>query len=349
MYKNLQWKIYIILGLIAISLWMVFPLKEKINLGLDLQGGMHLVLRVDTSKLPPEARASAPERALEVIRNRVDEFGVKEPSIQLQCTENIVVQLPGVTDRNRALDLLGKTAHLEFKMVVDDAEKLKEAMAGTVPEGCELNYAENEPLLLEAKPALTGDAVVDARVDFDQSAFGQPYVGFSLSPEGARAFARVTRENIGKRLAIVLDGKVRSAPRVETEIPSGQGRITGRFSQEEASDLAIVLRVGALPAPVVIEEERTVGPLLGQDSIKYGVRASLVGALLVFGFVLAYYLVSGIIANIALLLNFLFTLAALAYFHATLTLPGIAGLILTLGMAVDANVLINESIREELR
>jgi SecD/SecF fusion protein len=349
MYKNLQWKIYTILGLIAVSLWMIFPLKEKINLGLDLQGGMHLVLRVDTSKLPPEARASAPERALEVIRNRVDEFGVKEPSIQLQGTENIVVQLPGVTDRTRALDLLGKTAHLEFKMVVDDAEKLKEAMAGTVPEGCKLNYVDNEPLLLQAQPSLTGDAVVDARVDFDQTAFGQPYVGFSLSPEGARVFARVTRENIGRRLAIILDGKVRSAPRIETEIPSGQGRITGRFSQEEASDLAIVLRVGALPAPVVVEEERTVGPLLGQDSIKYGVRASVVGALLVFGFVLAYYLLAGVIANIALLLNFLFTLAALAYFHATLTLPGIAGLILTLGMAVDANVLINERIREELK
>ena len=141
MYKNLQLKVYLILGLIAISLCMIFPLKEKINLGLDLQGGMHLVLRVDTSKLAPEARLKAPERALEVIRNRVDEFGVKEPSIQLQGTDNIVVQLPGVTDRTRALDLLGKTAHLEFKMVAEDPEKLKEATAGTVPEGYELNYA----------------------------------------------------------------------------------------------------------------------------------------------------------------------------------------------------------------
>lgn len=349
MHKNLQWKVYLILGLIAISLWMILPLKEKINLGLDLQGGMHLVLRVDTSKLAPEAKLKAPERALEVIRNRIDEFGVKEPSIQLQGTENIVVQLPGVTDRNRALDLVGKTAHLEFKMVSDDPEKLKIAIAGTVPEGYELNYAENEPLLLEAKEALTGEAVVDAMVDFDSAAFGQPYVGFTLNPQGARVFARLTRENISRRLAIVLDGKVRSAPVIQDEIPSGQGRITGRFSQQEASDLAIVLRAGALPAPVIVEEERTVGPLLGQDSIKYGVRASIVGMLLVSIFVLAYYLLSGMIANIALVLNILFTLAALAYFHATLTLPGIAGLILTLGMAVDANVLINERIREELK
>jgi len=349
MYKNLQWKVYLILGLIAVSVWMIFPLNEKINLGLDLQGGMHLVLRVDTSKLSPEAKATAPERALEVIRNRIDEFGVKEPSIQLQGIDNIVVQLPGVTDRNRALDLLAKTAHLEFRMVSDDQEKINAAIAGTVPEGYELVYMESEPLLLETEPSLTGDAVVNARVDFDQSSFGQPYVGFSLNPEGSRKFAKVTRENIGRRLAIVLDGKVKSAPRIETEIPSGQGRISGRFSQEEASDLAIVLRVGALPAPIVVEEERTVGPLLGQDSIKYGIRATVVGALLVFVFVLVYYLFAGLVANIALLLNFLFTLAGLSYFHATLTLPGIAGLILSLGMAVDANVLINERIREELK
>src|SRR3989338_3426092 len=178
MYKNLRWKVYLILGLIATSLWMVLPLKEKINLGLDLQGSMHLILRVDTSKLPAEARAKAPERALEVIRNRVDEFGVKEPSIQLQGTENIVVQLPGVTDRNRALDLLGKTAHLEFKMVSDDPERLKAAISGTVPEGYELNYVDSEPLLLESKVSLTGDAIVDARVDFDQTGF-MPYVSFN--------------------------------------------------------------------------------------------------------------------------------------------------------------------------
>ena len=349
MYKNLQWKIYLILGLVVVSLWMILPLNEKINLGLDLQGGMHLVLRVDTSKIAPEARAKASERALEVIRNRIDEFGVKEPSIQLQGVDNIVVQLPGVTDRDRALGLLARTAHLEFKMVSDDPEKLKEAISGAAPEGYELLYLDAEPFLVKAAPALTGEAVVDARVDFDQSAFGQPYVGFTLNAQGARDFARCTRENIGQRLAIVLDGKVRSAPVIQTEIPSGQGRITGRFSQQEASDLAIVLRVGALPAPVVVEEERTVGPLLGQDSIKHGIRATIIGALLVFIFVLAYYLLAGLIANVALILNFIFTLAGLAYFHATLTLPGIAGLILTLGMAVDANVLINERIREELR
>jgi len=202
MQKQLQWKVYFILGAIAVSLWAIFPLKEKINLGLDLQGGMHLILKVDTSKLSPEARAKAPERALEIIRNRIDEFGVKEPSIQLEGTENIVVQLPGVSDRARALDLLGKTAHLEFKMVVDDPQKLNDAVAGTVPEGYELAYLESEPFLLEAKPALTGDSVIDARVDFDQSSFGQPYVGFNLNPEGGRAFAKVTRDKLSQPRAL---------------------------------------------------------------------------------------------------------------------------------------------------
>jgi len=349
MQKNLKIKAIIILGAVWLCVWLAHPLDEKINLGLDLQGGMHLVLRVDTSELPPEAKQDATERALEIIRNRIDEFGVKEPLIQRQGQYNIVVQLPGVTDRKRALDLIGRTALLELKLVSDDPEKLKQAIEGAVPSGFELKAADKETLLVEKEASLTGEYLVDARVDYDQSMFGQPYVAFTLESKGAKQFAKLTRDSIGRRLAIVLDDKIHSAPVIQTEIPNGQGRITGNFGQQEATDLAIVLRAGALPAPIYVEEERTVGPLLGQDSIRSGIRATIIGVGLVVVFMLLYYLLAGVIANIAIALNLLIILAALAYFKATLTLPGIAGIILTMGMAVDANVLIYERIREELK
>jgi len=349
MYKNLKWKILAIIAVVAACAFLAYPPQDKINLGLDLQGGMHLVLRVDSSQIPEEARADATERAIEIIRNRIDEFGVNEPSIQRQGKDNIVVQLPGVTDRQRAIDLIGKTALLELKLVSDDAQKLNQAVAGTPPAGLELKYHKKEPLLLAKKAALTGEYLVDAKIDYDQSAFGQPYVGFTLDAKGARIFAKLTRENIGRRLAIVLDDKVHSAPVIQTEIPSGQGRITGNFTQVQATDLAIVLRAGALPAPIYIEEERTVGPLLGRDSITSGIRATIIGAGLVMIFMCAYYLLAGVVANIALIMNLVIIMGALSYFRATLTLPGIAGIILTMGMAVDANVLIYERIREELK
>ena len=355
--KKLAYKVIFILALIGLFAYYSFPLEKRINLGLDLQGGMHLLLKVDTSKLSEKAKVDAGDRAVEVIRNRIDAFGVREPSIQKQGEDEVVVQLPGVTDRGRALDLIGKTALLEFKLVSDDAEKLKEALAGTVPEGFELLRSEedNEPLLLEKNAVLTGDGLSDASVRFDQSSFNQPVVSLQFNPDGAKKFAEITAANVGKRLAIVLDGKVQSAPRIKEAIPSGEAVISGRFSSEQAQDLAIVLKVGALPAPMYVEEERTIGPLLGQDSINKGVKASIIGVGLVLAFMAVYYLLAGLVADVALVLNLLFILGSLGMLpfifpgiSATLTLPGIAGIALSLGMAVDANVLINERIREEI-
>ena len=357
MERKLLYKIIFILAVIGICAYFAFPLDKRINLGLDLKGGMHLVLRIDTSHLEVKAKEDAADRALEVIRNRIDEFGVREPTIQKQGEDEIVVQLPGVTDRQRAIELIGRTALLEFKLVESDVEKLKEAIGGNIPEGHELKHTpeENEPLLLKKEAVLTGDALTNASVRFSQSEFNEPVVALEFNVEGAKKFAEITANNVGKRLAIVLDGKVQSAPRIKEAIPSGEAVIQGRFTVEQAQDLAIVLKVGALPAPMHIEEERTVGPLLGQDSINKGIKASIIGGVLVFVFMAVYYLVAGIIANLALLLNLLIILGSLGMLpllfpgvSATLTLPGIAGIILSLGMAVDANVLINERIREEL-
>ncbi|MBI3332874.1 MAG: protein translocase subunit SecD, partial [Candidatus Omnitrophica bacterium] len=349
MYRRLTPWALTILAVILLAAWNAFPLKERIDLGLDLQGGMHLILKVDTSKLPQEARADAPERALEVIRNRIDEFGVKEPSCLRQGENEIVVQLPGVTDRERALEIIGRTAHLEFKLLSDDPELLKQAIAGQVPAGCELQEMEGQKLLLKSETLLTGAALTTAQVQFDQSRFNAPIVGLRFNAEGAKVFGKITSENVGRRLAILLDGKIQSAPRIQEAITGGEAVITGRFTPQEASDLALVLRVGALPAPVYVEEERTIGPLLGSDSIRSGMRATAIGLAAVFLFMAIYYLLPGLIANVALALNLLIILGGLGLFHATLTLPGIAGIVLTLGMAVDANVLIYERMREELR
>jgi len=357
MERKLIYKILLILGVVGLCAYYTFPLNKRINLGLDLQGGMHLLLKVDTSHLEGQAKLDACDRAVEVIRNRIDEFGVRETSIQKQGEDEIVVQLPGVTERERAIDIIGKTAMLEFKIVSNDTDKLKTALAGTIPDGYELKYTldENEPLLLEKQAVLTGDALTNASVRFDQSQFNEPIVALQFNAAGAKKFAQVTADNVGKRLAIVLDGKVQSAPRIREAIPSGEAVITGRFDAQVAQDLALILRVGALPAPMHIEEERTVGPLLGQDSINKGVKASLIGCALVFIFMAGYYLLAGLISDIALLLNLIMILGGLGLLpllfpgvSATLTLPGIAGIALALGMAVDANVLINERIREEI-
>lgn len=348
MRRNVKWRVLLVLAVIGFSAWAAWPLQEKIQLGLDLQGGMHLVLRVDTSGLPENARTDATERALEIIRNRIDEFGVKEPSIQRQGEDRILIQLPGITDRERALALIGQTAHLEFKLVSDDSSLIQQALAGTTPEGYELLYDDKTPLLVQKQAAMAGDRLVDARLAFDSSRFNEPYVGIELNGEGAKEFAALTAANVGRRLAIVLDGKVKSAPVINEAIPSGHAQITGNFNVDSASDLSIVLRSGALPAPLVVEEERTVGPTLGSDSIEHGIRATLLGGALVVVFMTIYYLFCGILADIALFLNLVIILGCLAAFNATLTLPGIAGIILTIGMAVDANVLIYERIREEL-
>jgi SecD/SecF fusion protein len=357
MERKLVYKILLVLGVVGLCAYYAFPLDKRINLGLDLQGGMHLLLKVDTSHLEGQAKLDACDRAVEVIRNRIDEFGVRETSIQKQGEDEIVVQLPGVTDRERAIDLIGKTAMLEFKVVVNDPQQLKAAIDGAVPEGFELKYTldENEPLLVEKQAVLVGDALTNASVRFDQSQFNEPIVALQFNAAGAKKFAEVTAANVGKRLAIVLDGRVQSAPRIREAIPSGEAVITGRFDAQTATDLALILRVGALPAPMHIEEERTVGPLLGQDSINKGVKASLIGCALVFIFMAGYYLLAGLVSDLALLLNLIMILGGLGLLpvifpgiSATLTLPGIAGIALSLGMAVDANVLINERIREEL-
>jgi len=348
MTKNLQGRIVLALGVLIFALVGMLPLKEKINLGLDLQGGMHLLLKVDTSKLPEEAKEDAPAKALEIIRNRIDEFGVKELSVYRQGLDEIVVQLPGVTDRDRARELIGKTALLEFKLVEDNQDLYSKALQGEVLDGYELKDVEKEKVLLNKTTLLTGDTLVNAEVKFDQSRFNEPYVAIEFNAKGSSVFSEITGANAGKRLAIVLDGKIHSAPRINERIPSGRASITGRFTVEEASDLAIILRAGTLPAPIYIEEERTIGPLLGRDSINSGIRASIIGLVLVFVFMIIYYFFAGLIASFAMLLNFVIILGTLGWLHTTLTLPGIAGMILTVGMAVDANVLIYERMREEM-
>lgn len=436
MYTDLKWKIPLILFAILGSAYLAYPLKDKIALGLDLQGGMHLVLEVQTEKaveasleriaddikreieeedyevdrvradienktimvlmvdaidLKPveeimknhtaylqnegvvrEGRGylfrlseeeenrieqNAVSQGLETIRNRVDQFGVSEPTIQAQGERRILVQLPGIKDADRAIKLIGKTARLDFKLV-DESVSSQTALNGAIPEGDEILYKREEnvetgevtktPFLVKKRTVLTGETLSGAEVRYD-SDFNEPYVAITFNSIGAMIFQEVTRANVKKRLAIVLDDNVYSAPVIQEEIAGGRAQITGQFTTEEARDLAIILRAGALPAPVVILENRTVGPSLGKDSIEQGVRSILLGGLLVIIFIPIYYKLSGVVAVTALMLNLVLLLGALAYFGAALTLPGIAGMLLTVGMAIDANVLIFERIREEIR
>ena len=299
----------------------------------------------------------AVRQALETMRNRVDQFGVSEPTLQRQAGNRILIQLPGVDDPERAISLLGKTARLEFKMV-DEEANVQEALAGKLPEGTQLLYernvnrstgAESEtPLVVFDKTALTGDLLADANVRID-TRFNEPYVAIEFNAVGAKRFDQITAANVGKRMAIVLDDTVYSAPVIRERIAGGSAQISGAFTSQEATDLAIVLRAGSLPAPVKILENRTVGPSLGQDSIDRGIKSIWVGATLVVVAMLIYYQLSGLVAVAALVLNLLFISAMLSLFGATLTLPGLAGIVLTVGMAVDANVLIFERIREEIR
>ncbi|HOW36272.1 MAG TPA: protein translocase subunit SecD [Candidatus Omnitrophota bacterium] len=359
MSKSLRGRILLILGVIAASLYFAFPLEKRINLGLDLKGGMHIVLKVETEKLSENAKSDAVMRAIEILRNRIDKLGAAETLIQRQGETEIVIQLPGVTDRDKAMAVIGKVAQLEFKLVSSDPAQLKEALTGNVPEGFELKYLkkeDNKPILLKKEASLGGDVVSDAKVDFNSSGFGEPRISLGLTAAGAKTFAELTQNNVGERLAIVLDGEVLSAPNIREPILSGDAEISGMFTFDEASLLALSLRSGALPAPLRVEEERTIGPLLGQDSIRAGINASIIGSVALFIFMALYYLLAGVVADIALGLNFLIILGIMGFVNMmlpdtqmTLTLPGIAGIILTLGMAVDANVLINERIREELK
>jgi preprotein translocase subunit SecD len=298
----------------------------------------------------------AVDQALETIRNRVDQFGVAEPDISPQGTDRILIQLPGIKDPQRAIKLIGRTALLEFKLL-DEEHDVQEALKGKIPEGDIILYqrrddpktgrASRVPFLLQKKTLMTGEVLKDAQVRFDD--FNQPYVALEFDPRGAKMFDRITAANVKKRLAIILDDNVYSAPVIQERISGGRAQITGAFTLEEARDLAIVLRAGALPAPVKILENRSVGPSLGKDLIDKGVQSIIIGGILVVLFMVVYYKVSGAIADLALILNLILIMGALAGARATLTLPGIAGIILTIGMAVDANVLIYERIREELR
>lgn len=302
-------------------------------------------------------REYAVRQALETMRNRVDQFGVSEPTLQRQSDNRILIQLPGIKDPERAIALLGKTARLEFKMVAEDVTP-QEALRGNLPPGTQLLYEKQvdprtgavseNPLVVQEKTVLTGDLLADAQVRID-TRFNEPYVSIDFNAVGAKRFDQITAANIGKRMAIVLDDTVYSAPVIRERISGGSAQVSGSFTEQEATDLAIVLRAGSLPAPVKILEDRTVGPSLGRDSINQGMISVLIGGGLVILAMLLYYRLSGVIANVALVLNIVFIMAMLSLFKATLTLPGIAGIVLTIGMAVDANVLIFERIREEMR
>lgn len=451
-----------------------YPIKSKINLGLDLQGGLYMVLGIDFKKVyadevkgygrkietilkdrgikvavgsvnlddpmdPKQAlileKASDLETAktrikeyyqglvritkeegatleiavssqikkqieeqsvgksIEVIRNRIDEFGVTEPEILSQGNDRIIVQLPGVRDIERAKELIGKTAKLEFKMVNDNIppstistwlkktedqglkfkkgerfseylKKVNETLKADLPEGYELAFErrttkiETEqdqlvPFLVEVAPQITGDDLQDARVEIDQQK-NEPYVSMEFKPQGAIRFEKITGENIGRRMAVILDGNVYSAPNIQTKIGGGRAQITlgaGNFNQtmKEARDLALVLRAGALPVQLDFLEQRTIGPNLGSDAIKSAELGATIGLLLTFAFAVIYYKMSGVIAVATLVINLLFTFACLVMLEATLTLPGIAGLALTVAMAVDGNIIIFERVREEMR
>lgn len=472
MSSSLRWKIFLLLfvtifaGLtVAPSFtkvpvwWQKYLAPAGLKLGLDLQGGMHLVLKVDLKKaiennldlsvqdfkealaekkitvvrtasadarkiiltLPNTAALEtvkqtidkefpdlagdfqtaqgtfpriilslkqdkidfinnkAVDQSLEILRNRIDQFGVAEPAIVRQGADEIVIQLPGVKDPQRALNLIGRTAQLEFKLVDDTAglnlgqligqaiqtgqwqeggsrKQLNLALQSRLPAGTEIYFEKDvdkttgketrTPILLKSQVLMTGDMVKGAQVGVGGN-FNEPYVGLDLTGRGGAVFGQVTEKNVGKRFAIVLDEVVRSSPVIREKILGGSAQISGSFSYEEATDLAIVLRIGALPAPVEIVQNLTVGASLGQDSINKGLMSGLFGTLLVVLFMAVYYRLSGVIANLAMVLNILLLFAGLAMMGGTLTLPGIAGIILSVGMAVDSNIIIFERMREE--
>ena len=343
--------------------------KHMLNLGLDLRGGSSLLLELEVAKLSgKEPLNEAMARAIEIIRNRIDQYGVAETSITKQGDKWIMVQLPGVSDPQRAEELIGKTAMLEFRIVKNDTSDAQKAfeqlektekpfdddgnllpsIAKLVPAGYQImRNKEGGYSLVTATASVTGADLENARVIM-MSDNGYPAVSFTFNAEGAKKFGQLTGANIGKQLAIVLDNTIQSAPTVQSRITK-DGQITGSFSPEEARSLAIVLKAGALPAPVKVIEKKTIGPTLGEDSIKSGLSASLYALVLILVFMAIYYKAAGVIADIALLLNFVLMIATMSYFSATLTLPGIAGMILSLAMAIDANVLIIERMREEKR
>ncbi len=326
-----------------------------------------------------ELQSNAVAQSLEVIRNRIDQFGVAEPVIVKQGEDEIVVQLPGIKDAQRAIELIGRTAQLQFKLVqmdatenlgslIDDAIRsgvlkanynhgdLNRALKGKIPADCEVyiqktvktdtGRVSKSPILLKKETVMTGEALKTARMEIG-GRYNEPLIDLTFNSRGALQFERITEANTNRQLAIILDDVVQSAPVIRERISGGKAQITGSFTTDEATDLAIALRAGALPAPVDIIQNLTVGPSLGEDSIKKGVASAVLGFVLVVVFMVVYYRLSGIIANFALVLNLILMLGVLSIFNATLTLPGIAGIVLSIGMAVDSNVLIFERMREE--
>jgi preprotein translocase subunit SecD len=436
MAKNLRWKLLTILAVVALSIFAFYPPDQKIRLGLDLKGGVHLVLRVVTDDalrlevqtaadrvveqlktanipvtanvvnatsftvtVPPDhdaafrastalvelepnyerssgagtytfalrpniavnLREDTVNQALQTIERRVNELGVAEPLVaRHSAADQILVQLPGVTDVDRAKEIIRSTAQLELKQVeqgpFSDEAAARQALGNTVPPDMQilpgvLEAAPGQPAstgyyVVRRVPAVTGRDLRNARPTLDEN--NRPAVSFSLNQEGARKFGNFTQANIGKQLAIVMDNRVISAPQIQSRIDD-EGRITGNFTTQESQDLSLVLRSGALPANLTYLEERMVGPSLGADSIRAGVISALGGLALVTVFMLAYYRLAGINALIAIAVNLIILLGLMAYAGATMTLPGIAGFILTIGMGVDSNVLIFERIKEELR
>jgi preprotein translocase subunit SecD len=441
MKTSIQWRLGLILLSVVIALVLFLPSTpvgdklpdwwrhnvSKIALGLDLRGGSHLVMQVETDKaveaavdniisdlqttaasqeisvqfsrsgqditakfaegledkvetfvkktyavlvlkdrsqgqlvygLQParanEMKEDAVRQAKERTERRINKFGVAEPNVYKQGVDQLVIQLPGIKNPQEAISFIKTAGRLEFKLV-DTESDMQKALAGKVPEGREILYSEGvgetgkvtrQPYLLFKQTLLTGDRLKEAKVSIDE--FGKPAVSITFDGDGARVFERITGENVGKQLAIVLDGVVHSAPRIKDRISGGSAQITGNFTHDEAAKLAIVLRE-SLPAPMKIVQNVTIGPSLGQDSINKGVRAALIGGLIVVVFMVVYYGLSGLIADYAIILNMVLLLGAMAFLNATLTLPGIAGIILTIGMGVDSNVLMFERIREEIR
>jgi len=296
-----------------------------------------------------ERRQSAMDQSIEIVRRRIDETGTREPSIQRQGDNRILVQLPGVDNPEHIKNLLGQTAKLTFRLV-DETASITDAEVGHFPAGTELLPSAEQggrAIVVQKRVMVSGDTLIDAQPAYDES--GRPCVKFSFDSVGGRRFGEATRQNVGHRFAIVLDNKVISAPVIQTVILGGSGQITGNFTTQSAQDLALLLRAGALPAPIKVLEERTVGPGLGADSIKAGATASLVGLGLVIVFFILAYGLFGVFAVIALLFNIALMFAILSILQATLTLPGIAGIVLTIATALDANVLVFERVREELR
>ncbi len=335
--------------------------KEKkitaLKLGLDIQGGLQMNLEVDRDKMQGKSEqeiSDAADRAMEILRNRIDGLGVTEPVLEREGTGGIVIQLPGLTDTKRARDVILSTAQLQFRLVSEiPISQYINQKDGTVdvsklPEGITYLPGKDEEKYLCEKVLLTGESLVDAHVETDMTT-GSPHIAFKLNDEGGKQFGIITGDNVQRRLAIVLDDRVYSAPTIQSRIPGGSGIITGHFSDEEAADLALVLKAGALPAPLKVTSQFIVGPTLGADSVKKGTMAALYGLLLVLLFMGIYYRWSGWIANAGLIMNMIYLMGLLAYLKVTITLPGIAGIILTLGLSVDSNVLIFERIREELR